>query len=86
MDQYIHTISSTVAPEAPLYPLEWLQKRNMEEIRWFQQTPENQNPDSMATSQKVWWRQAVTGINLWKSMRQKTLLLSEDKSNNTKSH
>jgi hypothetical protein len=72
MDGYIDAISATVSPEAPLYPLEWLQKRNMEEVRWFQNTPENMNPES-PNAQKVWWRQAVTGINLWRSSKLNTL-------------
>lgn len=72
MDNYINVISSTIAPEAPLYPIEWLQKRNMEEVRWFQSTPENLNENDV-NSQKVWWRQAVAGINLWKSSRRVTL-------------
>jgi hypothetical protein len=76
MDRYIQTISSCVAPEAPLYPLEWLQKRNIEEIRWFQQTPETMNPDNV-DAQKVWWRRAVTGINLWKTAKRSTLILSD---------
>lgn len=79
MDTYIDIISTTVAPEAPLYPLEWLQKRNMEEIRWFQlNSVENMNSDHI-NANKVWWRQAVAGINLWKTTRKNSLIVTPGK-------
>lgn len=72
MDEYIEAISSTVAPQAPLYPQEWLDKRNMGVVRWFQNTPQNGNAD-LVTSKNVWWRKAIAGIACWRNIRKTCL-------------
>lgn len=57
----------------------------MEEIQWFQQTTENMNSDSL-NANKVWWRQAVNGINLWKTTKRNSLILSISSSNSNNSN
>lgn len=73
MDAYTSTIAAQTAPSAPLYPLEWLRRRDMEEVRWFQASPENANPLLTHVAEGVWWRRAVRGLALWNKIRRKAL-------------
>ena len=73
MDTYTATIAAQASPCAPLYPLEWLRRRDMEELRWFQASPENANALLTHVAEGVWWRRAVRGLALWKRCRKNTL-------------
>lgn len=75
MDAYTSTIAAQTAPSAPLYPLEWLRRREMEEVRWFQASPENANPLLTHVAEGVWWRRSVRGLALWNKIKKKTLLM-----------
>ena len=76
MDAYTEAISTQTTPLAPLYPLEWLRRREMEEVRWFQASTENANPLLTHVAEGVWWRKAVRGLSLWKNLRKNTLISS----------
>ena len=71
VDTYITLISNTIPPQAPLYPLDWLTKRNMECLQWFQHNPEAVAPVAV---EKMWWKMAANGISLWQKTRRKSLI------------
>lgn len=66
MDTYTHAMHELVPPIAPLYPLPWLKRRNMEEVRWFQSSQSN-------ADEKMWWFLIVSGLAEWKKKRNTVL-------------
>lgn len=77
MTNYAGAIVATPPPPAPLYPVEWLRRKNMEYVRCFQEWPEA-TADTVQTvgtfsnttvSSLLWWRIAAEGIIYWRSVK-----------------
>lgn len=75
--KYTSQIVSDPPPPAPLYPVEWLRRKNMEYIRCFQEWPV-QSPDTVQTWGMVlnktmpdllWWKIAANSIVYWHGLK-----------------
>ena len=85
MDNYTALIATNPPPTAPLYPIEWLRRKNMAHVRCFQEWPEHNGDDSLPTvgaslnvtvSALLWWKIAADGILHWRSSKDVVLGVS----------
>lgn len=81
MNVYTALIAANPPPTAPLYPVEWLRRKNMEFVRCFQEWPAA-DPESVATLSTVnnttlasllWWKIAAQGIVRWRHLKSSVL-------------
>ena len=69
MDEYVNILENNVCTNAPSYPSEWLQKRNMTVIRHFQAFDDVKDANVLLFNQLI-----NKGIEMWKDqMRRVTL-------------
>jgi hypothetical protein len=76
MNEYSSLVASNAPPTAPLYPVEWLIRKEMTFIRCFQEWPENIEGVKTYGSVKnktiaglLWWKIAAEGILEWRESR-----------------
>jgi hypothetical protein len=68
MDKYVSQVESNPCNAAPSYPFEWLSKRNMTNIRYFQL------PEDAKDSNIILFTNLVdNGISLWKNLKKISL-------------
>jgi len=75
MADYVSHAKVHAPPEAPIYPIDWLVKRNMTIIQKFQQMPPTFS--MQCKSIPAWRTQIIKGINYWESIRLITLHVDE---------
>ncbi len=65
MDSYTDAMAATIPPIAPQYPVQWLQRKDMECAKWFQVLD--------PPSELVWWCVVAKGLKLWNQLRKPIL-------------
>lgn len=79
MNAYVSLVASNAPPPAPLYPVEWLIRKEMAFIRCFQEWPEPSHDDAgprtygsvknRTLAGLLWWGVAAGGILEWREAR-----------------
>ena len=62
MDEYVSILENKICSSAPSYPFEWLQKRNMTNIRHFQAPEDVKDVNLLLFNQLI-----KSGIEAWKN-------------------
>ena len=77
MDKYCQAVQASPPPVAPLYPLEWLSRRLMLSVQYFQ---DRSNPEEVTTKTgETYWEKSAQGIQVWLKARKITLIDSNNK-------
>ena len=77
MDKYCQVVQANSPPVAPLYPLEWLSRRLMLSVQYFQ---DRSNTEEVNTkTNETYWEKSAQGIQVWLKARKITLIDSNSK-------
>lgn len=77
MDKYSQVVQANPPSMAPLYPLDWLSRRLMLSVQYFQDRSNSEDNNTKAS--ETYWEKSAQGIQVWLKARRVTLIDGNNK-------